>query len=538
VLGFIGYRQVPGQDLSTTDVLFKVMQLFAFEALIPPDGTPWQLDVARFLAPLAVVYAAVVTAISLLRDQATRLRVAWYRNHIVVIGLGATGQVVATSLARPARRRDSWRVVALEVDETNKNVRSARAQGVRVLFGDGAIDTLLKRTRVAYARHVIVLAGDDSRNLQIAAAARRLLKEHGGRATLHLCIVATDLWQELSQLQLTTARPKVLTEYVNLADRTALRLLDEVRRAGLADATEVLVDGDTPVAVRVVTHLVRLSTQRGQRPCVHLTSPLGRDLAPRLRLLEPWCFEVADIVAHEHGTLPSSGHAITLAIACPTEDDAEAITRGLLLARRLQGPQIISAVYRDASEQVLTSAGLGSLPLKLVSAKADALGRELMERSGIEVMARARHEQYVAGEVRRGVMPSQNPSLVPWDDLAENLKEQNRRFAEGVGRVLSDIGAAVEPLMGPAPYDLPISGELLERLAREEHSRWVKSLQEDGWKPTAGPKHAEKKEHPLLVPWEELSDAERAKDRDAFTALPEMLARIGYTITLPKTSVL
>jgi hypothetical protein len=135
-------------------------------------------------------------------------------------------------------------------------------------------------------------------------------------------------------------------------------------------------------------------------------------------------------------------------------------------------------------------------------------------------------------------MPSQNPSLVPWDDLAENLKEQNRRFAEGVGRVLSDIGAAVEPLMGPAPYDLPISGELLERLAREEHSRWVKSLQEDGWKPTAGPKHAEKKEHPLLVPWEELSDAERAKDRDAFTALPEMLARIGYTITLPKTSVL
>ena len=38
--------------------------------------------------------------------------------------------------------------------------------------------------------------------------------------------------------------------------------------------------------------------------------------------------------------------------------------------------------------------------------------------------------------------------------------------------------------------------------------------------------------HPLLVPWEEISEEEREKDRDAIRAIPRMLARVGYELAV------
>jgi hypothetical protein len=39
--------------------------------------------------------------------------------------------------------------------------------------------------------------------------------------------------------------------------------------------------------------------------------------------------------------------------------------------------------------------------------------------------------------------------------------------------------------------------------------------------------------HPDLVPWEELSESDRDKDRDVFRGLPGMLALVGYELVLP-----
>ena len=38
------------------------------------------------------------------------------------------------------------------------------------------------------------------------------------------------------------------------------------------------------------------------------------------------------------------------------------------------------------------------------------------------------------------------------------------------------------------------------------------------------------KRHPLLVPWDELPESEREKDRDAFRNLPQMLGLVGYEL--------
>lgn len=92
------------------------------------------------------------------------------------------------------------------------------------------------------------------------------------------------------------------------------------------------------------------------------------------------------------------------------------------------------------------------------------------------------------------------------------------------------------PLTGALPPDLPLTAETLEALARSEHDRWAKALRDEGWRKTDGPKDADERRHPLLVPWEELAEAEREKDRDAIKVIPQMLARAGYGLAFERAT--
>lgn len=527
-LGFVGFR-LSNSSLSATDALYSALQLFALEGSIPRGGTPWQLDVARFLAPLAVVYAAVIAVVSLLHNQAQRLIVAVRsRGHVVVVGLGATGTLVAAGL-----RREGYEVVALEIDPDNRRVSVVDAEGVRVLIGDGTSKTFLTTARVHRARHVVVLTGEDSRNLEIAAVVREFLLDRGrSPTTVHVAIANLDLWKELSRIELAAKHDNVSIEYVSLADRTAQRLLGWASTISGKDVLpHVYVDGDTPVASRVIAHIARRGVLAGIRPSIGLSGE--EDPLRRLRSEEPWCENVADITVVEEG--PGT-QAPALALVCGGDDgDADAISRGLVLVRRFPEAHVAVVVYRERSETALDAVRGVTSRMHLVSAKVDALGHELLARSGIEVMARVRHEYYLAQELARGSTMEDNLSLAPWDDLPETLKDSNRRFAEAVTAIVVDLGGELAPLLGPVPADgMPVTPEMLERLARSEHDRWMDALVRDGWTRTEGRKDPRRKLHPLLVPWEELDESEREKDRDAFRALPHMLARVGYSLVLPQ----
>jgi hypothetical protein len=148
------------------------------------------------------------------------------------------------------------------------------------------------------------------------------------------------------------------------------------------------------------------------------------------------------------------------------------------------------------------------------------------------LLARAKHEEYLREERARGHTAADNPSLVPWDELPEPLKESNRRFADGIGPKLEAAGCAIVPApLGTAEANgFAFSEEEVEELARVEHDRWAQDLIRDGWKPTAGPKDPDARLHPLLVPWEQLPEAERDKDREPVRELPAMLARAGFRL--------
>jgi len=187
-----------------------------------------------------------------------------------------------------------------------------------------------------------------------------------------------------------------------------------------------------------------------------------------------------------------------------------------------------------AISTALSATRLRHSGVELVPTGELALGRALLRESGVEILARAKHEDYVARELTRGGSAGENPSLVAWQDLPESLRASNRRFAESVAVKLAAVGATLIPLTpSRVQGDLELNPAQLEELAQDEHERWMKDLIADGWTHTGGPKDPERKRHPLLVPWEQLDEPEREKDRDGFRALPALLARVGYELRLP-----
>jgi hypothetical protein len=74
--------------------------------------------------------------------------------------------------------------------------------------------------------------------------------------------------------------------------------------------------------------------------------------------------------------------------------------------------------------------------------------------------------------------------------------------------------------------------ELTELLARNAHDVWARLRIEQGWR--WGPERSDgKKEHPSLVPYEELPESEKQADRDTALGTLEVILALGYRIEKP-----
>lgn len=74
--------------------------------------------------------------------------------------------------------------------------------------------------------------------------------------------------------------------------------------------------------------------------------------------------------------------------------------------------------------------------------------------------------------------------------------------------------------------------ELTELLARNAHDVWARQRLADGW--CYGPRREDaKKEHPCLVPYEDLPESEKQYDRSAAMETLKAILALGYRIAKP-----
>lgn len=81
--------------------------------------------------------------------------------------------------------------------------------------------------------------------------------------------------------------------------------------------------------------------------------------------------------------------------------------------------------------------------------------------------------------------------------------------------------------------DVELSEDLMslaETMARNVHEQWAATRIEQGWR-YGSERSDSRKEHPCLVPYEELDESERIYDRNSAIGTLKLITRLGYDIT-------
>ena len=264
--GLHQYLQAVGGDTSWANVSAGVLNLFGptGNSLLTSGEVPPSLEFAQLAGPMVTAFAAF----ELFRGRTER----WFRRrrargrtgHVVLVGCGASGRLIAEQLA--SRGEPCVIVVdedvALAKDELFDRPRWA------VINGSVGDSSTLVAAGAAHARLVHVATGQDGVDIDVAARLRQLAAPAGDSAVnIKVQIDSSTLCRRLQQEELErVGDDHVIVEYINMSSLTAAAVAEFITTDlvaavdGAFDRTlahDLRLVGDTPLVTNLASLCIR-----------------------------------------------------------------------------------------------------------------------------------------------------------------------------------------------------------------------------------------------------------------------------------------
>ena len=155
----------------------------------------------------------------------------------------------------------------------------------------------------------------------------------------------------------------------------------------------------------------------------------------------------------------------------------------------------------------------------------------VVERPGfaLDALAEAAHAAYCAEAEARGENPIDNASMRPWGQLSDDLRDANRAQVADIPVKLRFLGYELATSHGLPALSIKMTDRQVEEMAVREHDRWIAERSRNGWTYGAQRDNARKR-HPLMIPWANLDEADKEKDRDTIRNLPQLVAKAGFHV--------
>jgi hypothetical protein len=533
--GYWDYLTAAGKHPSAADLAYLTLQLFFLNGESLNSPVPPLLQEARFLAAFVALSTVIAALLQLFHTRIHLLRARLNRGHIVVCGLHPRRLGLVEALRR--RRK---KVVVLMPEAHAEGVARCRYAGAVVVTGYAIDGWLLGRVHLRRAKALLALSPDDETNIRAALLARQVPRRR--QDGLLKCVVEVsdvDLRQQLAQLNFGGwADNPFDLELINPFDIAAHVLWAEaIRLCGDHMPRRLLVVGLGRLGEALVLRaarewLIEEGEDRGT-PRRHIAI-VDREAPQRerhLRDAHSFVGQACDLArltvdvqdsAFARGLpgLCAGTDAVDAAFVC-LENEVSGLLAALVLS---QEPKL------KATPTLLQIAGKEGLAMKIghgegarihpVSMEEIYQSPDLVLDATCEVLARVIHEQYLWNELKRGTFKADKLSHRPWPPLDEQYKNSNRGQARHILHKLSLLGCRLVPAPGIGSSSEPgtlfeFSKDEVERLAREEHERWCAETDE---------------KHPARVPWDQLDEENRNRDRDAVREIPALVARVGLGI--------
>jgi serine phosphatase RsbU (regulator of sigma subunit) len=242
-------------------------------------------------------------------------------------------------------------------------------------------------------------------------------------------------------------------------------------------------------------------------------------------------------------------------IALLVQADLERYCRELALT----GPSIVkqnreeenSSARRRSTESLIKNWNRFSLEINyLIPSELKKTGYEIIRREeAVEInipmvrkLARAIHSKYLH-EIRNQHTRSDNDPynyffyspkdfrnqyISDFDELPDEIKYSNIDNAAHIPTKLLSVGYKIRPVKkGFKPVPLHLSEDEIETMSMVEHIRWSWDKRLNGWTYDSV-RDETNKTHPGLIPYNDLSEPEKEKDRELVRLIPALLKDIDY----------
>lgn len=544
-LGVIGVTQsLP--ELPPLQVLYHVFQLFALEGdwTTSLPSVPWQLELARFLAPVTTLASLAWVFFERMRIRLANEMLRFARDHVLCVGLSERTWSFLVAC------RSAGRSLTVITDVVGAPlVAEARRLGHRVIEVARTDDHVLLRAGILRAGHLVVFTDDDGENVELALRVKRLLSRNRatgrGPLQIRLHLEDTRLATRLEDY------PKFFEDYdvaevgfFNVHERSARRLFAEHAMERFADVlgasrVHLAIFGRGPLPEAVLLHALRQAHYAdGAPPRVSLFCAGADQARESFESAHPHASGAGELqwveTNYADGELASTLPAELLAsvtsyIVC-LEPDMRALRyalalRGAVLTGSGENGPIFVSMRQGRGLARLLESGTGEpevpdgiYPFGMLE-EVLAADQVLDERQ--DQLARALHDDYLATiDAPPGDDTLMPPSHRPWQHLPEVYRRENRNHADHLETQLRSTDRC---LFAQGP-DSTFEPAEIDALAELEQRRWMATRATYGWQ------HGEERSdlqklNPSIVPFAQLPEDVRARNRSAIEGLPRMLAR-------------
>jgi hypothetical protein len=556
VLGFIGFWKnglSTGAGRTFLDDLYLTLGLISLNTGAVPPPISWELQVARFLVPMVTAYTAFLAFTTIFIQQTDRVRLWFIQDHVIICGLGRKGFRLANQYLQQRTT-----VVVIELDEGNDWIGNIRSAGAIVVTGDAADPELLRKVKLNQASCLISVVGDDGKNAEVAIQAEKLSTQRtDGCLSCIIHIFDAQLWRLLRERELTlNHNSRFRLELFNIFDRGAYLMASGYppqTDPGVREAPHVLVIGLGKMGQRLVLETTRSwKYSRGDADRKIKISVIDLDAGGKLDLLKnqnPQLGNFGEFQAInmdiQSGSFDQAGELFCTEDHCGLDivyicldDETLCLQTGLrfnhqlrrhklpIVMRMVESSGLALLLGKDSSGDDLHSFS----NLKIFDLLDQTCTAELLEMGTHELLARNLHRVYLEGIG----LADGDDALAPWEELSAYLKEKNRQQADRIPLMLSAAGYRIAPLQDWNADQLtflqkPGEGDEVALMAKIEHEHWCQEKIKEGWRlgPTKDPAA---KTNPSLVPWEELPDVEKDKNKKFILGLPRLMVRAGFQV--------
>lgn len=517
------------------------------------DANDVVLQVVRYAA-LAVPVVGLLFAFSGQLGRAlARLFNLGAEHHVVIAGESPDAMTLALDC-----RRSNDSVILLAQGLSDDAALGLRRKGITVIEGDATHQETLRGARANHASHVVAFAPDDTVNLQIEAAVRRLVGDSKRKPpiSVHVSTRSSVLLKEAREMRSMQMRrgkdatPPIDPKPFSLEEISARALIQRESQNILSLAKQLGQDrvhvvffgfdqGGEAVAERV---LVSMWSAHFGAPRITVLSPDPEATGNGFRARHREAFAHPQVWAADAAFMPFDWDAASVsddllseiekargkptAIVVATGTDPGNIHLAMALKRACnRGQRWPAPIFmRQTSESEFSKEYAKGDETEELDAYLQAFGahqsnatRSRIIDGNLDRGAAIAHEHYNKGLGKRDAMSMKELQAATrdWADVPETYRAANRAVSDSAMTKLWDAGWAPMKRGERGGETAPaIPDAMIDMMARREHDRWMAERLVSGWRPTAP---GEKRNndlmiHDKIVSWDALSEADKNND--------------------------